>query len=152
MPLVKFVLIALIIIFLLTTWLNRPNSSLPTIELEIGTQTFSLEKATTTLEHSRGLSGRTTLCPECGMIFIFKNEMVRSFWMKNTLIPLDMVFLDKTGQINTILTALPQPGATDLALKIYSSVAPAQYVIELPSGTARKLKLSPGTRINLARL
>ncbi|MFA6602786.1 MAG: DUF192 domain-containing protein [Candidatus Shapirobacteria bacterium] len=152
MPVIKVALIGLVLVLLLTRFLNRPNANLKTVTLNIGSQSFALEKAITTLEHSRGLSGRTSLCPNCGMVFIFNTESIQTFWMKNTLIPLDIIFLNKDGVINTIHSALPQPSVSDLKLKLYSSSAPSLYVIELPAGTTQKLGLTVGFQINLAPL
>jgi hypothetical protein len=152
MPVIKIALIGLVLFLVLARFLNRPNPNLKTVTLNIGAQSFALEKASTTLEHSRGLSGRTSLCPTCGMVFIFKNESIQTFWMKNTLIPLDIIFLDTDGVVNTIHSAQPQPGVSDLKLKLYASSSPSRYVIELPAGNAQKLGLTVGSQINLAPL
>jgi len=152
MPFIKIGIVLLIGLFIALKLVNRPNPSLPTLSLQISGRSFVLEKAVSTIEHARGLSGRSSLCPQCGMIFIFPNESTRTFWMKDTLIPLDMLFLGSDGVINTIHTAQPQPGVGDLKLKLYSSIAPSQYVIELPASSAASLDLKPGMTIDLTGL
>ena len=69
--------------------------------------------------------------------------------MKDTLIPLDIIFLDKNGIVLNYETAQPKPGVSDLKLKKYNSVGPARYVIELNAGTAAKLNITPGDAIKL---
>jgi uncharacterized membrane protein (UPF0127 family) len=128
---------------------KKPSSKFETVNLKIKNIDYKLEIAKSISQKSAGLSKRTKLCSNCGMIFIFSNLAPRYFWMKNTLIPLDMLFLDQNGVINTIHTAVPEPNTSDLKLKIYSSLAPAKYVIEIPSGRAQELGLKIGSQINL---
>lgn len=113
---------------------------------------FSLEIAQTVPQLTKGLMDRTSLCPHCGMIFIFNSESIQTFWMKNTLIPLDMIFLDKNGRVINIITATPQPNTPDYRLKLYSSTSPSKSVIELNAGTAKNINLRPSDSINLPPL
>lgn len=87
-----------------------------------------LEVADTPQERQRGLMFRTELRGD-GMLFVFEEELNRSFWMKNTLIPLDMVFVGSDGRINRIHTAYPQPEASNGELERYTGSA--KYVVEL---------------------
>ena len=77
------------------------------------------------------------------MIFVFSDEQVRDFWMKNTFIPLDIVYLDNTGKV----VAIRQMKARDETS--VSSDAPAQYAIEVNAGAARQAGVKEGTTIFL---
>ncbi len=133
----------------LFAYFKIPRKSNKSLTLKIKDQNFTLEIADNPYLQAKGLSNRSQLCPQCGMLFLFSAERKQSFWMKETLIPLDMIFIDKSGLITDIYTALPEPGKADFQLKIYASTRPAIYVIELNAGTATKLNLQVGDRINL---
>ncbi len=81
------------------------------------------------------------------MLFIFEEERTLSFWMKDTLIPLDILFIDAGQLIVDIHTMHPEPEATDAALTVYRSRAPAKYALEINAGVASELDLSPGMRV-----
>lgn len=98
-----------------------------------------LEVARTPTQIKRGLMYRTSLAPRTGMLFWFKKAAPRSFWMRNTLVPLDMVFVTSTGRISNILPSVP-PRTEDAR----RSTEPVQYVVELPGGTAAAYGLRAG--------
>ena len=123
-----------------------------TINIKIKNKDYTLEVARTFGQKSVGLMNRNSLCPNCGMIFVSSQETPQIFWMKNTLIPLDMIFLDKTGKVINLKSALPQPNTADLNLTLYHSTSPAMFVIELNSGDSQKLNLIPGDQISLPQL
>ncbi len=77
-----------------------------------------------------------------GMLFVFPDSEIRTFWMKNTLIPLDMLFFDSNRRLVTLLHDVP-PCKAD-PCPIYPSTAPARYVLELNAGTAAKLGVRIG--------
>ena len=140
------IIVSILVLILLVTiyffFLNKPP--LNTISVDLNGQKFNLEVANTIPQKTLGLGKRTSLCEKCGMLFIWSFSQPLAFWMKDTLIPLDIIFINKDHQIVDIYTAYPEPGVSDLKLKIYSSSQPSQYVIELNAGTATKLKLSSG--------
>ena len=156
MPKVSFIIpiliIVIVIIFLYRLLSSKPQSRLPMVDVNIKDVTYSLEIAKSLTQHSKGLSGRTSLCPSCGMIFVFDNESTYPFWMKDTLIPLDLIWLDHTGRIVTIHTAQPEPGVSTFSLKRYSNNSPASYVVELNAGDISKLSLKVGDTINIPKL
>jgi hypothetical protein len=119
--------------------------------LKIKDQDYTVEIASTVTQKSNGLMKRTSLCSNCGMIFVSEAPGEQIFWMKNTLIPLDMIFLDGEGKVINIETAVPQPSVPDLQQKLYRSTAPSQYVIELNSGDSQKLNLKSGDKIELPK-
>ncbi len=110
----------------------------------IAGETFILELAITPQERSRGLSNRESLSPDGGMLFVFSQESTLSFWMKETLIPLDIMFLDQERRIVNIHTMHPQPGVPTGQLTLYRSTSPAQYAVEVNAGLAAELELAPG--------
>ncbi|MDE3029525.1 MAG: DUF192 domain-containing protein [Paracoccaceae bacterium] len=101
-----------------------------------------LETAVTEAERERGLMDRHSLPANSGMIFVFGRPQTVYFWMKDTPIPLDMVFLSPTGTVvGTHENAVPEDRT------VISSPAGVQYVIEVAGGAARRLGLIPGASV-----
>ena len=106
---------------------------------------IAVEIAATAAEQQRGLMFRRELAPDHGMLFVFDGENARAFWMKNTYIPLDMIFISaKLTVVGVIADAEP------LSEKSLAVATPAQYVLEINAGQAQKLGVTPGTRVRLA--
>jgi len=102
---------------------------------------FSVELAQTPKEREKGLSDRAELCDQCGMLFIFENNNYHSFWMKDTLIPLDIIWIDENWQVvDFVGFAQPQGTRTDGELPTYQPQKIARYVLELPGGTVKKIR------------
>jgi uncharacterized protein len=145
MPTRILVLVAL----LLSALVSQPAGALETFktsELTIltagGPHKFTIELAITEPEREQGLMFRRSLAPDAGMLFDMDLPTNITMWMKNTFIPLDMLFLDLGGRIVDIHErAVPQ--STD----IISTRAPARYVIELNGGTAERLGIKIGDRV-----
>jgi uncharacterized membrane protein (UPF0127 family) len=107
-----------------------------------GKHRFSVELAETPAQMEQGLMFRRELAPDAGMLFDFKEPTMATMWMRNTLIPLDMLFVDAHGRIvNIHERAVPQSDA------IVAATAPVRAVIELNGGTAARLGLKPGDRV-----
>lgn len=137
------IIIAGILIWRLFFYLPPANS----IKMKIGNSNYNIELATTITQKTKGLSGRDSLCKNCGMLFTFGFETNLPFWMKDTLIPLDMIWLDKNGKIVDIQTV------TEInSTKIYQNQTPAQYVLELNANDSQKINLKIGDIINLSKL
>ncbi len=115
--------------------------------VEIGGQRFSVEIADTTQKQTLGLMYRDEMPAEHGMLFIFKNEAPRSFWMKNCRIPLDIMYFDK--DLVMVSASLDTPPCRVSRCPSYPSKAPAMYVLELNAGTASRLGIGPGTRLSV---
>ena len=103
---------------------------------------FDVELALTDAERSRGLMFRDKLGPYEGMLFDFYQEAPVSFWMKNTLIPLDMVFIAGDGTVRRI-HANARPLSTDTIPSEY----PVRAVLEINGGSARLLGIKPGDKV-----
>lgn len=106
-----------------------------------GKQQIELEIADTDESRMRGLMFRTDLPQQRGMLFDFKQVRLVMMWMKNTPLPLDMVFLHRDGTIAVI-----RENTTPFSENIVSSGEPVAYVIELNAGMAEKLGLKPGDK------
>ena len=113
-------------------------------EAVIGDRAITLELATTSEERQRGLSNRTSLHPDAGMLFVFEEERELSFWMKDTLIPLDILFIDGEQRIVDIQIMVPEPGVPTRNLTVYPSAEPAMYALEVNAGVASELGLTVG--------
>jgi uncharacterized protein len=107
-----------------------------------GTQPFSVEVMRTEEERERGLMFRQSLAPDRGMLFDFKTERVVLMWMKNTYLPLDMIFIAREGKVVAIAK-----NAAPLSEKIISSGVPAFAVLEVNAGTAVRIGLRIGDSV-----
>jgi uncharacterized membrane protein (UPF0127 family) len=107
-----------------------------------GVQVFSVEMATTEQEKETGLMYRKELADGKGMLFDFSPEQQVSMWMKNTYIPLDMIFIRADGRILRIAE-----NTEPLSTRIISSGGLAKGVLEVIGGTARKYGIQPGDRV-----
>lgn len=117
-------------------------------EREVATAT--VEVADELPEWQQGLMNRTELPADGGMLFVFPDEERRTFWMKNTQIPLDIVFVTAEGDVVQLSSARPEPGVADEDLRRYNSGEPVMYAIELPAGTASAADIEFGTRVVVA--
>jgi len=128
----------------------------PEVEfLPIGDEYFQLEVARTPEELERGLMGRATLPEDAGMLFLLTEKRIARFWMRETLIPLDILFLDEDGRIAAIHTMkVEPPRGKDQSeeeylggLPLYSSRRPVVAAIELNAGVAQCLGLKVGDKL-----
>jgi uncharacterized membrane protein (UPF0127 family) len=110
-------------------------------------QQFTVELAETSDKQALGLMFRDSLAADHGMLFLFPVESRRSFWMKNTRIPLDILFFDADLQLVSV-AADARPCHTPHC-PAYPSEGPAMYVLELNSGTAAELGVQPGDVLEL---
>jgi uncharacterized protein len=122
---------------------HTPASDLPVTSMQIGSQKFSLEIATKPHDQEVGLMHRDTLDSDHGMIFVFPDEDMRTFWNHDVHFPLDLLFVDARGNIVSIKQ---MPKYSDVNC---SSDFPAKYVIELNDGTAKNLSLAPGQHLTI---
>lgn len=113
-----------------------------TIETFKGRFPVTAELALTPAVQQRGLMFRESLPEEHGMLFIFDETREIKMWMKNTLIPLDMIFLDKTGKVVSLTE-----NTTPESLATISSGQPARAVLELNAGAATRYGIKPGDYI-----
>ncbi len=124
-----------------------PRSLQPMVQ--IGDVGFQVELATTLAERLKGLSGRESLPRKTGMLFIFDSSREVSFWMKNTLIPLDIIFITEHGFVTNIAEADPELGVADADLTRYQSDGHVLYVVEINQGLAAANGIHTGTYVNI---
>lgn len=129
--------------------ITGPQPALPTAPLVIDTPKgpvqFTVEMAVTFSQQETGLMFRKSLAPNAGMLFDFRNEQETQFWMKNTLIPLDMLFIKANGTIARIAV-----NAKPLSEESIPSYEPVRAVLEIAGGRAGQLGLKPGGKVHAA--
>jgi uncharacterized membrane protein (UPF0127 family) len=122
------------------------QTGLPLVDMVIhsanGDHQFVLEMAGTPEQQERGLMFRHSLAPNAGMLFPYSPPQPVGFWMKNTLIPLDMIFVRPDGKIARIATAKP------LDLTTVQSGEPISMVIEIAGGRAAELGIKEGDSVS----
>ncbi len=106
---------------------------------------FRIEIAQTQEERKKGLMFRDSLDPQKGMLFVFKEEGLYSFWMKNTLIPLDIIWIDEDKKVVDIKENA-QP-CREEKCESFSPKEEARYVLELNAGEVRDIGLELGDKI-----
>ncbi|WP_428246809.1 DUF192 domain-containing protein [Ferrovibrio sp.] len=129
--------------------LAQPQTGLPVSDLVINTaggpKKFRIELANTDASRSRGMMFRSQMAPDAGMLFDFFTEQPASFWMRNTLIPLDMIFIKADGTIlNIHQRAIPHDETS------INSAGPVRAVLEVNGGTAARLGIKAGDRVDHA--
>lgn len=111
------------------------------VETNDGKQEFTIEIADEPRERERGLMFRQSMEPGRGMLFVFENTQRQGFWMKNTPLPLDLLFIAENGRLVAIRRG--EPFSEALIAPIY----PVRFVLELNAGTARERGIRIGARL-----
>jgi uncharacterized membrane protein (UPF0127 family) len=119
----------------------------PTVELK--GKHFSIEIAETESDRARGLMFRDSMLADHGMLFLFDHPAPQTFWMKNTHIPLDILYFDQNYKLVSAQQRVP-PCRSEPCV-VYPSEGPAQYVLELNAGMADKLGVKPGDELKVTR-
>ncbi|MGA3066256.1 MAG: DUF192 domain-containing protein [Tepidisphaeraceae bacterium] len=132
-----------LILFLLIAPCACDHPAAPTVTMQIGRESFALELATTEAEQELGLMHRDHLDSDKGMIFIFPDVAIRTFWNHDVSFPLDLIFLDAGGRIVSI-KQMQQFSDLDV-----SSDAAAKYAIELNAGTAAGVGVKTGDTLSI---
>ncbi len=113
--------------------------------LEINGAKFNVEIADTPIKQTEGLSGYSSLCEKCGMLFIFPESGFHYFWMKEMLIPLDFIWINNGYVIETAENVKPEDYQPPNS---FSSKDPADMVLEVNAGTVKKFNIKGGDIIN----
>jgi uncharacterized membrane protein (UPF0127 family) len=135
--------IALTALLLLTGCNQKPAGDLATVNMQLGNKNFTLEVADQTDSRTYGLMRRDSMPEDHGMIFVFKDEEKLGFWMKNTRIPLDIIYINAAGQVVSVKQMKPYD------LSTVPSDGPAKYAIELNKGAAEAAGVKAGMTLKL---
>jgi uncharacterized membrane protein (UPF0127 family) len=106
---------------------------------------ITCEIASTPQKRSEGLMNRIELPEDRGMLFVYEIPQNLTFWMKNTLIPLDIIFIDEIGVVVNVESADIEPDVSDKDLKRYQSLCPVQFVVEINQGISSLYGIDKGT-------
>lgn len=135
-------------------------AGLPIETIKLNGESFEAEVAATEAARLKGMGGRTSIGRNEAMIFVFKVSDVQRFWMKDCVMDIDVIYLDREGKITAVHEMKKEPprgpnesvADYEARLKHYSSEANALYAIEFAPGTISRLGLKPGQTITLDRL
>jgi uncharacterized membrane protein (UPF0127 family) len=108
---------------------------------------FTLEIADTEAQRERGLMFRTSLAPDAGMLFDYHQEQQAAFWMQNTLIPLDMIFIAADGTVKTIHVNARPMDPTSIPSEV-----PVRFVVEIAGGRSQEIGLKVGDKFDNSRV
>ena len=117
------------------------------IHTATGDYGFNVEVVDTPEARAKGLMFRQSLAKDAGMLFDFRQEQQTAFWMQNTFIPLDMVFIAANGEVKTV-----HPNAIPHDTTSIPSQVPVQFVLEIPGGRSAEIGLKPGDRVEHPRM
>jgi uncharacterized protein len=115
---------------------------------EFGGVSLNIELALSDAAREKGLSGRASLPADYAMLFVFPHSEYYGFWMKDTLVPLDLFWLDDKGQVVSIAARV----ATSTYPNVFKPTAPALYVLETNAGFAELHHIATGTALHLQSL
>lgn len=118
-----------------------------TLHTDTGDYSFHVDVVDTNESRARGLMYVTELADDAGMLFDFKEERPVSFWMRNTFIPLDMIFVGTDGVVKNVhVNAIPHDPTG------IPSDGPVQFVLEIPGGRSVEIGLKPGDKMDHDRV
>jgi len=137
-------ILLVILILLIRHWTREQNQAC------FKNYCFDLELAKTPEERSRGLMFRESLDLDKGMLFVFEKEGAYSFWMKNTLIPLDIIWINKDKEI-VFISENTQPCKEEYICPSVNPEKNAKYVLEVNGGMAEKIGLKIGDKTSLGK-
>jgi uncharacterized membrane protein (UPF0127 family) len=124
-----------------------PHGPLPVVKVTLAHAHYITQVATTDDSRAYGLMNRTTLPADHAMLFVFRHAEPRWFWMKDTKIPLDILFFDAQRRLVSMqLDALPCKADP---CKVYPSGKPAQFVLELAAGSAKRIGVGEGAQLHI---
>jgi len=145
----RYLLVGLLIVaFGVAAYAYRTDSQSPLMSAEEATLdgvSLTLEYATTVLAREKGLGWRTSLPEDYGMLFVFPEDDLQGFWMKDMLVPIDIFWLDAQGHVVFMETDVQPESYPD----VFYPNAPARYVLETVSGFAASHGVTIGTSLLL---
>jgi uncharacterized membrane protein (UPF0127 family) len=141
-------IVILVLISIIITNRDKSNGQLKDLEIKevcFEKNCFQVEIADTDEKRERGLMFREELCSDCGMLFVYNEEVKSKFWMKNTLIPLDIIWLDSDLKVIHVANAVP---CVTEECELYGpSSEKSQYVLEVNRGISKNIGLEKGSTL-----
>ena len=131
----------------LSSGFSRDSKAAGEADIQVDTTRFHVEIAQTHQERQQGLMFRTQLPADHGMLFIQPQAAPTAFWMKNTYIPLDLLYFDNAGRLQEIHAKVPPCTVPDCPS--YVSNGPIKYILEMNAGSAQRFGLKPGAQLHL---
>ena len=116
-------------------------------QIQLGTVKMNVEVAKTDSEHAQGLMFRKSLDENTGMLFVFSDEKPRTFWMKNTFIPLSIGYFDARGNLIDIQEMKASKSEMEMNPEVYPSKGAAQFALEVNPGWFARNKVKVGSRL-----
>ena len=120
-------------------------------KIQIGSKTIAVEVAESAEEHARGLMFRENLGADQGMLFVFNDEEIRSFWMKNTLIDLSIGYFDKNKTLVDIQEMAKMQSIIQKKFPTYPSKSAAMFALEMNKNWFKKNKIKLGDRFHFVK-
>lgn len=127
---------------------QKLNEKQLTLQTAKGAVTLNVEVADSDEKRAIGLMGRDQLSANTGMWFVFLDFAPRDFWMKNTKIPLDILFFNEKKEIVSMVENMEPCPPADLSCPVYTSNEPAMYALEVNAGFVKEKRIRRGDRIN----
>ena len=138
-------LFVLISFFALNSFAAEEQIKFLTKKIQLGKKSIQVEVADTEQQQAQGLMFRKKMDAESGMLFVFNDEQVRSFWMKNTLIDLSIGYFNKEKKLIDIQDMAATSSIMQQSLPTYISKSPAMYALEMNKGWFKKNKINLGS-------
>ena len=147
---VKFLIVVVLIVLAVFVYLTLDRPMFESDgKLIIGFKPIDVEIAETAQEQFAGLSGRDSICEDCGMVFIYDQAKIQKFTMRGMKFPLDMIFI-RDGKVTEIVSNVAFPQSGELPVNI-NSRDPADMVLEVNAGFAKRNSVPTGQSIVLQR-
>lgn len=156
---IVYIVIVVVLVFVAIFFRDRIAQLIPnpfsgfqnsTSTVKINNQTFSVELANDEATREQGLSGKTTLAENSGMLFVFPQKGKYSFWMRDMKFDIDIIYIDDDTVVDIFKDVkAPQADTPSSSLPLYTSEADANYVLEVPSGTVEKYLIKEGDKVEI---
>ena len=137
----------LLVAIVLSSGFSLDSKAAGETDIRVDTTRFHVEIAQTLEQRQKGLMFRTQLPADHGMLFIQPQAAPAAFWMKNTYIPLDLLYFDDAGRLQEIHAEVPPCTVSDCPS--YVSNGPIKYILEINAGSAQRFGLKPGAQLHL---
>jgi uncharacterized membrane protein (UPF0127 family) len=124
------------------------SASPRTVEVRVGDARVQAELAVDEAARKRGLAGRDRLGENRGMLFVYPDREIRTYWMKGMRFPIDIVWIDR-GRVTSVASDVPAPQGGDVPL--YPSGHPVNRVLEVPAGWAARHGVERGDRVTVGK-